>query len=102
MSRYNRENLSDELTHFVLEKLNDWKCITSKELWIELANSSDDSSIWRHFGLGLYIRNEYLWKDEEIVSKFRNAGIWHVDHISSLMVEMWQNELRKEFSISEE
>lgn len=49
-----------------------------------------------HFGLGLYLRNEYLRPESELHQLFIADGVSHIDDMSSAMIRIWHQELRKE------
>lgn len=49
-----------------------------------------------HFGLGLYIRNEFLLPDTRLYQAFRQNGIKHADDMSILLLHELYAALKKQ------
>jgi len=88
-----RNEISADLKAKILKYLGEWKSQTDPKVWADLAEAD---LIDCHFGLGMWIRNTYLWQDAEIQREFLAAGYWHVDDMSQVILEIWQEELRRE------
>lgn len=96
-----KDQISSELKTAIIDRLNDWKSKTNEKTWIELAELSDDGLALCHFGLGLFIRNNYIHNDEDFANLFTGT-IWrfHHDSMSSIMLEIWRDELRKQHNLT--
>ena len=46
-----------------------------------------------HFGLGLHVRNNYLYPNEELRQQFIVDGILNADEMSSVMMRKWHKAL---------
>lgn len=49
-----------------------------------------------HFGYGLWIRNNFLYKKTNVLNFFNNIGITDIDDISTLIIQLLYIELRSE------
>jgi len=87
-----RGRISPQLFAFIIECLGKWKSETSADVWEVLRNAE---AIDCHHGLGMWIRNTYLWKNEKLQAEFFDAGYYHVDDMSNVMIEIWIEELNK-------
>ena len=59
----------------------------------ELKNGSEEDLSRYHFGLGMWIRNNWgVWGDSRLGDYFREMGIWHPDDMSSIiLVSYWRH-----------
>ena len=87
-----RNSVTPQLYTKILQYLEEWKSKTTPETWDELRKAEP---IVCHWGLGMWIRNTYLWKDEEIQAEFHSVGCSHVDDMSHVILEIWIEELNK-------
>ena len=88
-----RSKIPPGLHATILGFLEEWKAQTTPDVWEELLGSDP---ILTHFGLGMWIRNTYLYKNEKIQEGFREAGYFFVDDMSEVMLEIWIDELSKQ------
>ena len=88
-----RNKMSPELHAAILGLLEEWKAQTTPDVWEELRGSDP---ILAHFGLGMWIRNTYLYKNEKIQEDFRKAGYFFADDMSEVILEIWIEELNKQ------
>lgn len=51
-----------------------------------------------HFGLGLYIRNNYLTPESDLQKLFVADGVQCKDDMSSVIIRMWHRRLKRETS----
>ena len=56
-------------------------------------------SFTKHFGIGMYIRNKYLWHDEELVNELNKH--FHTTNVDSLSNEI-VNAIMKSIKIKKE
>jgi len=85
--------LSPQLHGQILQYFEEWKSQTKPSVWVKLRKAEP---IACHFGLGMWIRNTYLLKDEEIRKEFRRAGYYHGDDMSHVMLEIWIEEINND------
>jgi len=67
-----------------------------------LANSERRGFVDFHFGLGMSIRNQWLYPDDSVLrEKFLGIGVIHPDDISSIIVEaLWLDLNGQEITLS--
>ena len=51
--------------------------------------------VYHHFGLGMYIRNRYLWKRDRSKDKDFRMGMYRPDELSPMITERIIQELQK-------
>lgn len=62
--------------------------IKNKTLVKEIKEADPDDLLFFHYGLGTYVRNQYLWSNPENIKKLSALyGTDNVDSISSCIVE---------------
>ena len=88
-SKENGYRISLKLYVKILRFFEDWKSQTTPDVWAEFRKADPGDC---HFGLGMWIRNTYLWHDEKIQSEFFDDGHWHVDDMSAVILEIWHKE----------
>ena len=55
---------------------------------IDLKTLKTNNPLYLHFGVGMYIRNKYLWKNPELCKKLSlDFGSSHPDEISSEIIQ---------------
>lgn len=63
---------------------------------IELIKNSTEKELSSyHFGIGMRIRNEYLWNETEIYHLFIEKGITHPDDMSRIILQEFYKYLNK-------
>ena len=56
--------------------------------------ATEVSELWTyHFGLGLYVRNNCLYPNEQLHQQFIDSGILYTDEMSSVMIRTWHTAL---------
>jgi len=77
------------------EAVNQLKIIhhdTTKQKIIEM--SEEEFLAGAHFGLGMWIRNNWgLWKGKELAKYFNSIGIYHPDDMSGIILTSYYREL---------
>jgi hypothetical protein len=77
------------------EAVNQLKIIhhdTTKQKILEM--SEDEFLAGAHFGLGMWIRNNWgLWKGKELAIYFNSIGIYHPDDMSGIILTSYYREL---------
>jgi hypothetical protein len=81
-----------DLKPYVIE-LKQW---LPQDQLTELASLSADELIETHMGLGMEIRNAWLWGDNrpELVRYFRGKGVNHPDDMSGILIECLYRETK--------
>ncbi len=70
------ENKHDEIIEKLYEEVKDLPILDCEDV------------VNLHFGLGMYIRNKYLWRNKENIEYFAQYyGVEHPDDISSCMIK---------------
>lgn len=87
-----RSKISPELYAKILRYFEEWKSQTTPDIWADLREADPISC---HFTLGMWIRNNYLYKDEVTQDEFRTAGYMEPDSMSEVILEIWIEELNK-------
>ena len=67
---------------------------TQKEI---LSMSEDEFLGESHFGLGMWIRNNWgLWQGGELAKEFNNKGIFHLDDMSGIILKCYYRQLHNQ------
>lgn len=71
----------------------------------KILEMSEDEFVARsHFGLGMWMRNNWgLWKGKELANYFNSIGIFHADDMSGIILTSFYRELNgEEWRVAEE
>ena len=91
ISKLNDKSLKEKILN-VLPNVQ--KVLFDKEESLKEFINAKPEDMWQyHFGLGIYLRDNYLKPDSEIYIQFIENGVKHIDDMSSVMVILFQREL---------
>lgn len=88
--------MNDELKKAIREQLLTFKSQAPPETISEFSSLDANDLSLCHFGLGLYIRNNYLLPEGKLYMSFMDNGITSKDDMSSIMLNMWHEILNME------
>lgn len=85
------DRIPENLTE-CFEALN--SLVNKEELKDFRSSSEDDGTVSAHFGLGMWMRNNWgLWGTSTLKSWFNSLGIYHGDDMSSIILTSWHRHL---------
>ena len=88
--------MDEKLKTLILEELEDYKQKAPLAAVEEFRNITRNELIRCHFGLGLYIRNTLIYPNKNNISDlFYQAGYVMPDDMSTVILEIWHDELNK-------
>jgi len=96
-NEYNGIIVSDTLEEKIL---NMWSIVKENvfkdnDILSEFISTQKNKLYEYHFGLGLYLRNNFIYPDKELYREFNECGVIHNDDISSIMIQIWHRALQE-------
>lgn len=79
--------MNNELYTEIKKRLPAIESLLDKEFIIGFINTPEEHICIHHFDLGLYIRNNILNPNEGLYDAFADAGIYHKDDMSEVILK---------------
>lgn len=88
--------MNNELKEAIYEQLTIYKSEAPSEAVHNFSNMEGDELVMCHFGLGMYIRNNYLLPENKLYKCFIDNGIESKDDMSGIIIRTWHEALNTE------